>query len=241
MRPRHVAIALSLLLTTVATGEARPQDLPTGWKKPPDPKRFEKAIQAFETLDRRQQPPKHAVVCTGSSSMRMWHKTIHKDLAPLTVVPRGFGGSTMSDLLYFADRVILKYEPKAVVIYEGDNDVDWGMPPEQILATFGKLKKKLHAASPQLRIYVLAVKPSPRRWHEWPTARKTNDLLNRACQADQRLRFIDIATPMLDKSGTVRGDLFLDDRLHMNAQGYALWKKVVRPVLVDRESNRDRR
>ena len=93
----------------------------------PNPERFEKAVQAFEAKDKKDPPPASAIVCTGSSSMVGWHKTIRNDLAPLTVIPRGFGGSTMNDVLYYAERVAIPYRPRAILVYEGDNDIACGI------------------------------------------------------------------------------------------------------------------
>ena len=98
--------------------------------------------------------------------MRMWHSKIHEDLAPLTVIARGFGGSTMFDLLHYTDRIVLPYKPRAIVVYEGDNDVAIGVGPEEIRDTFRKFVHKVHAALPQTRIYFLAIKPSYSRHAE---------------------------------------------------------------------------
>ena len=200
-----------------------------------DPVRFEKAIAAFEAADQKAMPPEGAVLCIGSSSMGGWHGTIKKDLAPLTVIPRGFGGSTMHDLLHFTDRVVIPYKPRAILIYEGDNDVSQKVSPEAILATFKQFTAKVHAALPDTRIYMLAIKPSISRWKMWPEMEEANRLLEQQCKRDKRMTYIDIATPMLNEAGTPMESIFLKDMLHMNAEGYKIWTKVVRPVLVDRE------
>ena len=103
------------------------------------PAKYEKAIRAFERKDKDSPPPAGAVVCIGSSSMRMWHDRIREDLSPLTLIPRGFGGSTMHDLLHYTDRIVLPYKPRAIVVYEGDNDVAKGVSPAEIQQTFHTL------------------------------------------------------------------------------------------------------
>ena len=45
------------------------------------------------------------------------------------------------------------------------------------------------------------------------------------------MAFIDIFPAMLDASGQPRPELFVADRLHMNADGYAIWTKIVGPFL----------
>ncbi len=209
-------------------------DLALG-NEPPDPRRFESAIVAFESQDARRMPPANAIVCTGSSSMKMWHDRIADDLAPLTVIPRGFGGSTMDDLLYYADRVILRYKPRAVMIYEGDNDTNFGLTPQHVEQTFRKLVRKLHQHNGKLRIYFLAIKPSPKRAAIWPAASRANQLIKEVCAKDERLFYIDVATPMFDAQGKPNRKLFIQDNLHMNRKGYELWREIIRPILLQHE------
>lgn len=208
-------------------------------KTPPDPERFAKVIAEFEDQDKKSPPPTGAIVCTGSSSMRLWHDRIAQDLAPLTVIPRGFGGSMMHDLLHFADRIVLAYKPRAVVIYEGDNDTNFGISPRQVVRTFDQLVQKLHQHNPEMRVYFLAIKPSPRREAIWPVAAATNKLIQQRCEKDGRLVYIDVATPMLNSNGKPDPSLFIKDQLHMNRKGYELWRKVVRPVVLKYEADRE--
>ncbi len=227
LRSILAAIGLLALAAPAAAGEE---------KTYPAPQRFEKAIAAFEAKDQQTPPVKGGVVCVGSSSMRAWHPTIARDLAPLTVLPRGFGGSNMNDALHYADRIVLRYEPRAILLYEGDNDIAQGVSPEKVWKTFNAFVKKVHERLPQTRIYVLAIKPSIRRWHLWPQMKRANELIAKECAKDKRLRYIDVATPMLDKAGRPKPEIFLDDKLHMNAKGYAIWRDAVRPVLVKLEA-----
>lgn len=202
----------------------------------PAPARFEEAIRRFEAQDAAEPPPRGAIVCTGSSSIKKWHETIHADLAPMPIVARGFGGSTMNDLLAFADRIILAYEPRAVVVYEGDNDIAVGITPQQVRDTFRALVNRIHQQLPEARIYCLSIKPSVRRWKLWPQMQEANRLLAEECGRDQRLVFVDVATAMLDADGQVRRDIFADDMLHLNRKGYLLWRDVLKPILLEKET-----
>ncbi|MBT8046463.1 MAG: hypothetical protein KJN67_04790 [Pontiella sp.] len=199
------------------------------------PERFEKAIQRFEAADQQQPPPQGAIVCIGSSSMRFWHETIAVDLAPLTIIPRGFGGSNMNDALHYADRIVLPYSPRAIVVYEGDNDVAQGVSPEQILSTLRKFVDKVHTRFPECRIYFLSVKPSIKRWHLWSRMQEVNRLIAAECAKDKRLAFVDVATGMLNAEGEPIKNLFKKDDLHMTEEGYVVWKDALRPVLMDAE------
>ena len=200
-----------------------------------NPDRFEAQIQEFEAADAEAMPPEGAIVGLGSSSMRGWHGSIHEDLAPLTVIPRGFGGSTMYDALHYLDRVVFPYRPRAILLYEGDNDIAFGIATEKYMATFEALVEAVHEELPETRIYVLAIKPSISRWAIWPQMQEANAALEAACEEHALLTYIDIATPMLLDDGTPNPDIFLDDMLHMSAKGYEVWTKVVRPVLLEAE------
>lgn len=207
----------------------------------PDPARLAKDIEKFEAADQTAFPPAGAVLAVGSSSIRGWHRTIEQDLSPLTIIPRGFGGSTMYDLAHYADRVIFPYKPRAILIYEGDNDIAAGIPPVAVLQTFADLVRRIHGRLPGTRVYVLAVKPSPSRWKWWNGMSELNAMLRAACEKNPWLDFIDVATPMLDDQGKPRPELYIGDRLHLSAEGYALWTRVVREVLLEKELPHEKR
>ena len=199
-----------------------------------DPARFEESIARFEAADREAAPPPGAILGLGSSSMRMW-ETIAEDLAPLTVVPRGFGGSNLNDALHYADRIVLPYKPRAIVLYEGDNDIAQGVAPEIIADTFRRFTRKVHGALPGCRIYFLSIKPSISRWNLWPAMTEANDLIAAACAKDARLTYVDVATGMLNDKGQPRPDIFKEDNLHMERAGYLIWRDALRPVLLAAE------
>ena len=205
----------------------------------PDPERFRAAIDAFLAADAESPPPRDAIVATGSSSMRGWHSRIAADLAPLTVIPRGFGGSNMNDVRHFVDELVLRHRPRAVLLYEGDNDTALGVAPERILTQFDAIAAAVHDRLPETRIYILAVKPSIARWQLRDAVQATNALLAGRAAADSRLVFIDVATPMLDDAGQPREAIFVADGLHMNGAGYDIWRDAVRPVLVAAERTRE--
>lgn len=197
----------------------------------PDPQRYNNAIQQFEEADRDSFPPAQAILVIGSSSIRGWHGHIHQDLPEFTIIPRGFGGSHMNDVLYFADRIVIPYKPRAIVLYEGENDIAHGIPPEVVVDTFQTLIRNVHQALPDTRIYVLSIKPSIRRWDIWPEMRRANELIREICRQDERLIFVDVSTGMLGSDGTPREDIFVEDLLHMNRKGYKIWLDALRPVL----------
>lgn len=201
----------------------------------PDPARFEDEIRAFEAADRENPPPENAILCIGSSSMKGWHSAIEEDLAPLTVIPRGFGGSNMNDVLHFADRIVIPYRPRAILLYEGDNDTAAGIPHERILDTFHQFVAKVREELPECRIYVLSIKPSIARWNIWPQVQEMNQRFREASQNDPLLSYVDVTQSMLNRDGEPRPSFFVEDDLHMTRLGYEAWSKDIRPILLYEE------
>ena len=138
----------------------------------------------------------------------------------------------MFELNEFRDRIVTNYNPKAIVIYEGDNDVKSGLSVESILAEFDDFVTHVRANTDVEHVFFLAVKPSIARAHLWETIQEVNQGLISRAEADEELTYLDIATPMLTDDGTVREELFVEDGLHINAEGYRVWTSVVRPSLM---------
>ena len=233
MKTRYARIAVLLVLalgfTTLAAAQTQTID----------PTRFEEAIQAFEAEDRAMMPPEGAIVVTGSSSIRRWHPSLKQDLAPLTVIPRGFGGSTMQDLEYFLDRIVIKYKPRAVVIYEGDNDTAYGVAPEEIVGRLESIVDRVHAEVPEARVYVMSVKPSLARVDVWDKAQETNALSRRFAENHDLVSYIDVANPFLQSNGKVMDDIFIDDGLHLNEKGTQIWASTIKAALMEGEAQHE--
>lgn len=203
----------------------------------PDPARYEEAIQRFEAMDRQSPPPANAIVLTGSSSIMFWNEDAPADLAPLTVIPRGFGGSVMNDVLHFLPRVALTYRPRAILIYEGDNDTGRNnIPNDVIIHQLQQIIARIHAELPETRIYVLSVKPSIARQASWPIAQTLNSAYRELAAQDPLVHYIDVATPFLQADGSVMTDIFVEDNLHLNEKGYDIWAASVKQVLMQHEA-----
>jgi lysophospholipase L1-like esterase len=196
-----------------------------------DPAFFADEIAAFAAQDEAQPPPDAPVVFVGSSSIRLW-ASLADDMAPIPVLNRGFGGSQLTHLIHYVDETVVRYLPRAVVVYAGDNDLDasTGKTAEDVARDFGTLAATVHAHAPGARIYFLSIKPSKARWERWPEMRRANELIARLCDGDPRLSFLDVATPLLE-DGRPRDDVFRWDGLHLNATGYREWTRVIRPRL----------
>ncbi len=222
-----VAAAVILLLLAGQAGFAQQEIDPTVW---------ESAMQAFDEQDRASPPPEGAIVLTGSSSIARWNDQAAAALSPLTVIARGFGGSTMQDALYHLDRVALRYKPRAILIYEGDNDT-WGrVPEEKIVDQFEQIVALVHEELPETRIYVMSVKPSVARVDVWPAAQSVNGQLKAIAAADPLVHYVDAVTPFVKADGTVMTDIFVDDNLHFNTMGNLIWGATIRAALMPREA-----
>lgn len=222
MFSREVLLLWVLSVVGVAPGESKPG-------ADPDPNRFAAEIRAFAEWDSRNAAAAHPVLFVGSSSIRLWRT--HESFPDLPVVNRGFGGSQVSDIIHFADRVVFPYKPSTIVFYAGDNDLAAGKSAPRVFDDWRRFIGLVHGRLPATRIVFLSIKPSRARWSLWPEARKANDLLADFCQSDNRLLFTDLGTPLLGPDGLPAAELFLQDQLHLNAQGYALWSKALAPVL----------
>jgi lysophospholipase L1-like esterase len=197
----------------------------------PDPARFDPEIAAFEKWDRQNAVPRDAVLFVGSSSIRMWQTA--ESFPELPVINRGFGGSHISDVNHFADRIVLKYKPRTIVFYAGDNDIAAGKTPQQVADDFREFTARVHDRLPETQIMWLPIKPSIDRWKLWPEMQQANALVAELAEREDGLDVVDTATPMLGNDGKPRPDLFLDDGLHMNATGYRIWTETLSPHLTN--------
>ncbi|MBN2411122.1 hypothetical protein JXQ31_05465 [candidate division KSB1 bacterium] len=195
----------------------------------PDPARFAQDIETFINWDQKNAVPDNAILFVGSSSIRMW-KT--RDSFPdFPVINRGFGGSHISDVIFFMKDVVLKYNPEIIIFYAGDNDIAGSKSPQQVFEDYVTFIKNVKEKLPDVRIVYIPIKPSIARWNMWPDMKKTNKLIMDYSQKDTRLFYADTATPMLGTDGKPETDLFLDDGLHLNDKGYELWNGILYPVV----------
>ena len=196
---------------------------------------WEPAIRAFEEQDKAHPPKPGCIVFTGSSSIRFWD-TVVSDMKPLDVINRGFGGSQFSDLDEYATRIVVAYHPRAVVAYEGDNDLAEGSSKtqEMVAGDFKKFVQIVHGALPDTWIYILSIKPSILRKKQWPAMKATNKLMEDYAATQQRVQYIDIAKFSFDANGNLPVDLFKADGLHPTAKLYAMWAAAIKPILLQR-------
>lgn len=191
--------------------------------------RWEVHIRKFEEADKSKPPQSDGILFVGSSSIRMW-KT-DKWFPDAGVTNRGFGGSQISDVNYFAKRIVLKYRPRVIVFYVGDNDVAKGKSTKRVLDDFRIFAGLVADELPDARIVYVPIKPSLARWKLWPTMREANLMIKAFIDSNDNLHYADTATPMLGKDGKPQADLFIKDGLHLSEKGYDLWTGIVKPLM----------
>jgi len=238
---RRTSPVLFVLPTVLAAAIlAAVMSFPAGSTPPPPPaaQNWEPEIRAFEAQDQTHPPKPGSIVFTGSSSFVRW-STLAEDMKPLPVLNRAFGGSEYTDVNQYVARTVIKYRPPAVLVYAGDNDLASSGPntPESVAKEVQRFVETVHGQLPDTWIYVLSIKPSYLRWDAWPRMKKANQLIQDYVRTQQRVEYVDVATPMFGGQAKPPRDLFVADGLHPTAKCYALWTSILKPILMKRFSS----
>jgi lysophospholipase L1-like esterase len=219
---RKIWLLIVLCSLAVLNGQDKPEV-----KDPAE--RWEENIRFFEKWDSKNTFASDAVLFVGSSSIRLW--PTRDCFEEFGVINRGFGGSQISDVNYFAKRIVLRYNPRVIVFYAGDNDVAASKSAQRVFDDYKKFLKLVHKKLPRTRIIFIAIKPSRSRWSLWAVMNEANMMIKDLAGRDNRLLYFDAATPLLDSDGKPNEKLFLDDNLHLSSKGYEVWTKLLRPVI----------
>jgi lysophospholipase L1-like esterase len=195
-----------------------------------EPPRGQAEIDRFEAADRAHYPAPGTIVFAGSSSIARW-ESLDKDFAGIPVLNRGIGGYTLHENVQSFDRIILPYKPPIIVLYSGENDLTEGRTPDDVFQDFQNFVALVHTKLPATRVVYVSIKPSIARWALTDSIRAANRLIQDYVGKDKTLQYIDVFTPMLDASGQFRRELYVEDGLHMNASGYAIWSRLIKPAL----------
>jgi lysophospholipase L1-like esterase len=220
----------NLLITLIVTLCSQ---LSLGQEKSPSNK-FEGEIKAFEEADKKSPPPEHAILFVGASGIKLW-KTLEKDFPEHQVINRGFGGSQIADAIHFADRIVIPYKPKTILLQSGGNDINAGKSPEQVAEDFRIFVEKVRAKLPVVRILFMSLQPSPARWTQAEKQKQTNALIRKQIEAGKNMAYIDAYDAFLTADGKPREDLFVADKLHHNEAGYKIRTSLVMPFLKGEE------
>ena len=226
------AAGLVLLLAAVAVGQSSPTSRPV---KRHDPKVWEKDIKKFEAADAKAMPAPGSVEFVGSSTIRIWD--LKSAFPGLDAFNRGFGGSWSVDCDYYADRIVVKYRPRLVVYYAGDNDIGGGASAASVDRAFEDFVAKVKAGVPGVKIVYLCIKPSIARWNKWPAMRQANAMVKAFAEKTDGVSVVDCSAEMLGEDGRPRKELYRPDGLHMSAAGYEIWNLKLRPVVEQRSGD----
>ncbi|HEY0653763.1 MAG TPA: GDSL-type esterase/lipase family protein [Chryseosolibacter sp.] len=194
---------------------------------------YENDVKAIKHYDNMYPQPANPILFVGSSSIRLW-KDFGRKFARFDAINRGIGGAVISDILYYTEDLIVRYNPRKIVLYVGENDLpSETTTPDSVLNRTIRLHHAIRKKLPQVPIIYIAMKPSPSRDQLQAKAIAGNDLVRKYFSTQANVVFLDVYTAML-KDGKSRPELFLDDRLHMNEQGYAIWEKLLMKHLKSR-------
>jgi lysophospholipase L1-like esterase len=193
---------------------------------------WENDIQKFEQLDKSEKYPENAVLFAGSSSIRLW-ETLGRDMAPYSVIQRGFGGSKLSDLAIYADRIFSHHSCQAIVIFVA-NDItgsDKDKSPDEVAKLFGNVLKTIRKSHPATPVFWIEVTPTQSRWEVWPVIQKESALIKDMCSKNKNIYFISTSSAFLDDKGLPKPELFREDKLHLTPEGYAVWTEIIKKDL----------
>jgi len=194
---------------------------------------FKDAILEFQRMDSISMPKKGSILFVGSSSFTNW-KDVQDYFPTYPIINRGFGGSSLPDVIRYAQETIVNYAPKQIYIYCGENDIaaDPSISADTILNRFKIvytiIRKKLKKNIP---IVYVSMKPSLARWNYESKIVEANGLIKQFIETQKNILFLDVHNAMLDPDGMVKADIFLEDQLHMNAKGYTIWQGIIAPTL----------
>jgi len=219
----HPISCLLLSAILALTGNSQAQSATTKHQ-------FEKNVRAYEDADKTTPPPHGAILLAGDSQFFRW-KTLQEDLPGYTLINRGIDAFKLSDLVYFADRLVLPYQPRLIILHVGGNDVHNGRSPEDVLAEFKEFVARVRTTLPEVPIAFSSLTPGPGRLAEADLRRRTNQVIKDYVATQKNLHFIDLWEAMLTPEGQPREDLWVEDRVHPNHAGYQLRVKIMRPLL----------
>lgn len=190
-------------------------------------------IQAFKKQDSISMPPQNAILFVGSSSFTKW-TDVQEYFPTYKIINRGFGGSTLVDVIRYANDIIIPYHPKQIVIYCGENDLAYAgtVTAAMVFNRFKQLFSIIRESYPSVPVAYISIKPSPSRKYLWGKMKNANRLINDFLNKNKNSAFINVYPKMFNKDGTIMNDIFVEDNLHMNAKGYHIWQKIIEPYLV---------
>ena len=194
---------------------------------------FWKEVQAFRTADSLAFPPPGQILFVGSSSFTKW-TDVQQYFPRYKILNRAFGGSSLPDLIRYRYNILYPYEPKQIVMYCGENDFAASdtVSVQTVISRFQLLFELTRFKYRNTPFVYVSMKPSPARAKLLPKYIEANSIIKKYLASKKKATFVDVYSKMLDQNGRPMHDIFVADSLHMNAKGYAIWKKILEPHLM---------
>jgi lysophospholipase L1-like esterase len=197
--------------------------------------KYAEEFTMFANEDKKGIDTTNLVVFIGSSTLRKW-TDMQRYFPQSNILNHGFGGSRLAEAIYFADKFVYQYKPAQVVLYEGDNDLGGGIPVETLFADLKRFVHQTEIKLPKTQIVLLSVKYSPRRNAQREQFKAYNAKMKEFAATKTNLKYVDIASVVLNENGTYRKELFTSDSLHVNAECYKLFAKQIEPFLIKKQT-----
>ena len=191
---------------------------------------FDEDIGEFIKQDEISPPPINAFLFIGSSSIRLW-KSLQVDMHPLTVINRGFGGAHTKHINRHKDKIVFPYKPKAIIFFCGTNDINGWNSPSEVFTEFQKFYFSVQEKLPNTKVFAISIQPSPSRFDQRKRQLRWNKSVEDLAESQTNLTYIDVSPKMLTEDNKPMPELYTDDMLHMNENGYEIWSKIIRENL----------
>jgi hypothetical protein len=202
------------------------------YRELPEVKTWENDIRKFEQLDKDEKYSPDAILFAGSSSIKLW-SSLENDMSPYPVIQRGYGGAKLSDFAVYADRIFAPHLCRAIVLFIA-NDItgsESDKSPEEVGKLFQFVLKIIRKTHPDTPVCWIEITPTAARWSVWSQIQKANDAISDICLQNRNTLFIRTDSSFLDAKGKPKAELFVDDKLHLNKQGYAIWAEIIKNEL----------
>lgn len=198
-------------------------------------KRYQKDINKYIDENKKMKDFSCDALFIGSSSINLW-KNIYNDMAPLKIIRRSYGGSTIRDMIYNYEVIARGYKPKSIVMYV-ENDFcscKEGISVGETYDLFRVFIRKVQTEYPDTPFFIVSFKPSFAKGDQLPQQLVINSLLQDYCNKTPNLYYLDITKGMYDAEGNLRKDIFVSDNLHMNQNGYDIWTPIIKNAVLDK-------
>lgn len=198
---------------------------------------WESQIKELERKDLSENIPNDYILYLGSSSIRLWD-SIQQDMSPYNSVKRGYGGAHFYDLIHFTERLVTPHKDAKAIVCFVANDLTgiWDDPktkvsPKQVKRLFSFFTKQVRDIAPKTPFFLVEITPTQSRWNIWDKTVKANDLMEAYCNSQENMYFISTSEEFLNEDNLPRTELFIEDQLHLNRDGYQLWSRIIKSHL----------